>query len=256
MRCAERTGTCLMLWQHEFYMVMEARHGAYLYQALEFQVGTNLPPVEVEGWTQKQKKEVWVRGVAYAPALHVRKFNKVEQRKGYLFHSQFNDGDGDTALFGQCPEVVRVDNCMAWRPMSSVLETIPRVVHPSDIKTRVIHVVGREWHYVCGVAATEKDGTFTFKKIPRKHFYMYPEEALGPCVQSATIMWEHIERLFCNVRQLMQKSGGARSGSFSIPWTAACMSFFQVKCNRYFVVVACCKLILLFSAMKIGHDET
>ena len=65
MRCAERTGTCLMLWQHEFYMVMEARHGAYLYQALEFQVGTNLPPVEVEGWTQKQKKEVWVRGVAY-----------------------------------------------------------------------------------------------------------------------------------------------------------------------------------------------
>ena len=87
-------------------------------------------------------------------------------------------------------------------------------------------------------------------------FYMYPEEALGPCVQSATIMWEHIERLFCNVRQLMQKSGGARSGSFSIPWTAACMSFFQVKWNRYFVVVACCKLILLFSAMKIGHDET
>jgi hypothetical protein len=34
----------------------------------------------------------------------------------------------------------------------------------------------------------------------------------------------------------MQKSGGARSGSFSIPWTAACMSFFQVKWNRYFVV--------------------
>ena len=66
MRCAERTGTCLMLWQHESYMVMEAWHGAYLYQALEFQVGTNLPPVEVEGWTQKQKKEVWVRGVAYA----------------------------------------------------------------------------------------------------------------------------------------------------------------------------------------------
>ena len=123
-------------------MVMEARHGAYLYQALEFQVGTNLPPVEVEGWTQKQKKEVWVRGVAYAPALHVRKFDKVEQRKGYLFHSEFNDGDGDTALFGQCPEVVRVDNCMAWRPMSSVLETIPRVIHPSDIEWTATIVSG------------------------------------------------------------------------------------------------------------------
>ena len=129
MRCAERTGTCLMLWQHEFYMVMEPRHGAYLYQALEFQVGINLPPEEVQGSTQRQKKEVWVRGVAYAPALHVRKFNTVEQRKGYLFHSEFNDGDGDTALFGKCPEVVRVDNCTAWRPMSSVLETIPRVIH-------------------------------------------------------------------------------------------------------------------------------
>ncbi len=105
-----------------------------------------------------------MRGVAYAPALHVRKFNKVEQRKGYLFHSEFNDGDGDTALYGQCPEVVRVDYCMAWRPMSSVLETIPRVIHPSDIKTRVIHVGGREWHYACGVAATEKDGKFTLNK--------------------------------------------------------------------------------------------
>ncbi len=74
---------------------------------------------------------------------------------------------------------------------------------------------------------------------------MYPEEALEPCVQSATIMWEHVERFFANVRQLMRKSGDARSGSFSIPWTAACMSFFQVKWNRDFVVVACCKLILL-----------
>jgi hypothetical protein len=74
--------------------------------------------------TTKQKEEVWVRGVAYAPALHVRKFDKVEQRKGYWFHTAF-DGDGDPALFGKCPEVMRVDNCTAWRPMSSVLKTIP-----------------------------------------------------------------------------------------------------------------------------------
>ena len=142
MRCAERTGTGLMLWQHEFYMVMEPRHGAYLYQALEFQVGSTLPLDEVEGSTIKQKKEVWVRGVAYAPALHVRKFDKAEQRKGYLFHTAFQDGDGDLALFGKYPEVVRVDNCTAWRRMSSVLETIPRIVHPMDIKTRIIHVAG------------------------------------------------------------------------------------------------------------------
>jgi hypothetical protein len=107
-----------------------------------------------------------------------------------LFHTDFQDGDSDTALFGKCPEVVRVDNCTAWRPMSFVLETIPRVVHPNDIKARVIHVAGREWHYVCSVSGIEKDGTFTLQEIPRKSFYMYPEEALGPGVQSATIMWE------------------------------------------------------------------
>jgi hypothetical protein len=101
-------------------MTMEPRHGAYLYHALEFQVGSSLPRYEVEGSTAKQKKEVWVRGVAYAPALHVRKFDKVEQRKSYLFHTAFQDGDGDLALFGKCPEVVQVDNCTAWRPMSSI----------------------------------------------------------------------------------------------------------------------------------------
>jgi hypothetical protein len=123
-----------MLWQHEFYMVMEPRYGAYLYQALEFQVGSNVPLEEVEGWTTKEKKEVWVRGVAYAPALHVRIFDKGEQQKGYLFHTAFQDGDGDVALFGKCPEVVRVDNFTAWRPLSSILNTIPRILHPLDVK--------------------------------------------------------------------------------------------------------------------------
>jgi hypothetical protein len=72
MRCAERTGTGLMLWEHEFYMVMEPRYGAYLYQALEFRVGSNLPLEEVEGSTTKQKKEVWVRGVAYDARMRLR----------------------------------------------------------------------------------------------------------------------------------------------------------------------------------------
>jgi hypothetical protein len=29
MRCAERSGTCTMLWQHDFYMVNEPRHAAW-----------------------------------------------------------------------------------------------------------------------------------------------------------------------------------------------------------------------------------
>ena len=73
-----------------------------------------------------------MRGVAYAPALHVRKFDKVEQRKGYLFHSEFNDGDGDTALFGQCPEVVRVDNCMDGVPCRPYWRQFPEwFIHPT-----------------------------------------------------------------------------------------------------------------------------
>jgi hypothetical protein len=100
--------------------------------------------------------------------------------------------------------------------MSFVLDIIPRVVHPNDIKTRVIHVAGQEGHYVCGVSGIEKDGAFTLQKIPRKSFYMYPEEALGLLVgvQSATIMWEYVESLFENIRQLVRNSGKARSGSF------------------------------------------
>jgi hypothetical protein len=112
--------------------------------------------------------------------------------------------------------------------MSAVLDTIPRVIHPEDIKTRIMHIAGRQWHYVCGVTATEVDGTFRFRKIERSSFYVYPEDALGPELQSASIMWEHIDSLFHNIRDVMKSSGCARSGSMRMPWTAACMSFFQV----------------------------
>jgi hypothetical protein len=65
-----------------------------------------MPPEELVGLRKKQLEEVWVCGVAYAPALHVRRqWDRVENRKGYLFHSEFNDADGDTALFGKCPEL-------------------------------------------------------------------------------------------------------------------------------------------------------
>ncbi len=58
--------------------------------------------------SKKELEKFWGRGQAYAPALHVRKWSLKEMRKGYLFYSDFNDGDADTALFGQCPEVVRI----------------------------------------------------------------------------------------------------------------------------------------------------
>jgi hypothetical protein len=84
-----------------------------------------------------------------------RKWDSEEMRKGYLFYSEFNDADGDTALFGQCPEVLRFDNCTAWRSMADVMDVIPRVVHPDDVKGRAIHVAFRDLHFVCGVSCIE-----------------------------------------------------------------------------------------------------
>jgi hypothetical protein len=95
MCCAERTGTGMMLWVHEFYMVIEADPGRpssvplpYVYQALEFKHGGNLDQKEVEGWKKKKKNKIWDCGVAYAPEFHVRKFNNEKMREGYLFHTE------------------------------------------------------------------------------------------------------------------------------------------------------------------------
>ena len=228
----------MMLWQHEFFMVIESSPRGppkpYVYQALEFRLGIHLPEEEVECMVQKQQEELWVLGLAYAPAFHVRKCSLAEMKKGYLFHSEWDDGDGDKSLFGQCPELVRVDNCTAWRRMSSVLNMVPRVVHPLDVKRREMHVAGRDYHYVCGVSATEYvgegvgNGHFVFKKIPRERFSMYPEEKLGAGIQSASIMWENVEALYVGIRDIMVKNGTARSGSFSLHWSASCMAFFEV----------------------------
>ncbi len=228
----------MMLWQHEFFMVIEpSPRGSpkpYVYEALEFRLGVHLPKDELQGMVLKQQTEVRVLGLAYAPAFHVRKCSVVEMKKGYLFHSEWDDGDGDKALIGQCPELVRVDNCTAWRPMSSVLNMVPRVVHPYDVKVRAMHVAGRDLHFVCGVSAHEfvgvgeDQGHFQFKKIPCECFTMYPEEKLGVGLQSASTMWEHVDEIFVGIRDVMLKYGTARSGSFSLQWTAACMAFFEV----------------------------
>ena len=106
VRCAERGVSAMLLWQHEFYYVLEqeelsrrklAPPKPYLYQALEFRTGFDLPDEEKEGLLRKQLREMWVLGVAYAPALNVRMYSTRE--KGYLFHSEFNDSDARTGFF-------------------------------------------------------------------------------------------------------------------------------------------------------------
>ena len=79
-RCAERPGTGMVLWQHEYYYVIEKYNGGppkpYVYKALEFRKGGELPSIEQENMSKKQRLENWVVGVAYAPALDVRKQSK------------------------------------------------------------------------------------------------------------------------------------------------------------------------------------
>jgi hypothetical protein len=82
----------------------------YLYQALEFRTGVDLPDEEKLGLSQRQLREMWVLGVAYAPPVNVRMYST--QDKVYLFHSEFNDSDASTGLFWRCAEVVRITSSL------------------------------------------------------------------------------------------------------------------------------------------------
>ena len=250
-RCAERPGTGMLLWQHEFYFVLE-RDGRpppkpYIYQAIEFRKGFDLPEIEKENMTKKQLRETWVLGVAYAPAHVIRKHSK--RVKGYLFHTEYNDTDARTGLFWNCPEVVRVDNSKAWRALSKVLTTVPRVVHPDDVYSGAVHVAGRDLHYVCGMCAYENvvessakkgqylEGSFDLQKLVREGegvevnngFCMYAEERLGRKINSVGMMWEMIEEVFARVRTVMSESGRARSGTFKLMWSSSLQDFWEVE---------------------------
>ena len=75
VRCAERGGSAMMLWQHEFYYVLEKEETTgrgnappqpYLYQALQFSIGRDLPDDKKKGMSRKKLGEMYVQGVAYA----------------------------------------------------------------------------------------------------------------------------------------------------------------------------------------------
>jgi hypothetical protein len=58
--------------------------------------------------TESMRQSIWVQGIIHLPAEHVRHFSR--RNTGYIFHTELNDEDARTALFGCCPEIVRVDN--------------------------------------------------------------------------------------------------------------------------------------------------
>jgi hypothetical protein len=131
-------------------------------------------------------------------------------------------------LLGSCPELVRVDNDLQWHNIHAISTDVPRV---DDIRTRKVHVAGRKQHYVCGVTAVEDtvSNTFTFSLLPRTGFCMYPEERLGMEINSASIMWEHVEDVFKRTRGCMGSGRqGTSSASFSMPLLLMVYDFWKV----------------------------
>ena len=170
MQVAMRT-TSIPLWKHEFYAVCKTKgkfNGAqdlHIYQALEFSAGSEMPLQCRNGLSVKQLSEIWVQGVYLAPAADVRRSNPELRKDRYIFQKD-NVDDWEPcpqykAALGKCPELVKVENCLCWS-----LESNVRVVHPIDVQTHKVYVNGRNWHYLCGVSATEvvttkaKKGTF------------------------------------------------------------------------------------------------
>jgi hypothetical protein len=133
----------------------------YTRQALQFLLGAHLPEGKVHNMTEDMRREIWVLGILHAPADHVR------QCRGrnvgcYLFHSELHEGNARTALLGNYPELVRIENGLKWHNAHAISIQVPRVVHPDDVLIRRVHVAGQKKHYVCGVSAVEDIVTNTY----------------------------------------------------------------------------------------------
>ena len=250
-----KKGTLVTLWLHEYFAVNgskakgAAKRDVDIYQAVEFSTGGELPLAVRQGLSDKEGTQIWVKGVYLAPAARIRRANPDLPKDRYIFQK---DTQGDwkpgiqyEAELGNCPELVMVTDCTMWHPMSDVLHMLPRVVHPFDVQTHRVYVNGRDWHYVCGVTATElpstsdskrrptssvkKSGGFALTMLDRKQFSMYPEEKLGGLINSSSLLWENVDELFQGIRKVMSFGTGCVSGSFLLPWTNACQRVWEVR---------------------------
>jgi hypothetical protein len=232
IRCAGRKGTTRLLWLHEYFVVNEGttrKPKLAMFQALQFLLGTDVPECAVETMTEDTRRDIWVLGVRHVSADDVRHCST--RKRGYLFHTVVNDGDARTALLGKCPELVRVQNWLTWHNIHSISTQVARVVHPDDVQIRRVHVAGRKQHYVCGVTAVKDTltNTYALALLPRSEFCMYPEELLGMELNSASIMWEHIEDIFLKLRVCMSSGRqGTSSGTFSMPMLSTVFDFWRV----------------------------
>ena len=217
MQSAERPrepGTMLLVG--EFFEVNVRVEGAgtqtQIYQALEFEA--------------LQDGSIQVRGMYYAAALIVRLHRRAPPRT-HTYDAVNAWEDGDLALRDDAKELLEVVNCTAWFPMSDLTDGKPRVVHPAEIKERGFYIAGKEQHWVCGSAASERihieglqeGGGFDTWPMPRNELISLPEDVLGEHCVSVTSEWENVEALFAGVRNVLRSGSGIRSGSFDVQWT-------------------------------------
>ena len=140
--CRVSKGTYVTLWMHEHFAVYKnkskpkGKRELDIYQAMEFRTGGDMPVNCRVGLSEKELAQIWVKGIYYAPAARIRRARPDLRRDRYIFQK-------DTALdwepavqyraeMGDCPELVMVNNCTMWHPMSDVLHMLPRVVHPAE----------------------------------------------------------------------------------------------------------------------------
>ncbi len=87
---------------------------------------------------------------------------------------------------------------------------------------------------MCGVTAIEDlhCQEFRLSRLPRANFFMYPEDRLGMGLNSASMMWEHIELVFSKMRACMRRARhGTSSATYEMPFAVASYEFWKVRLN-------------------------
>ncbi len=132
-------GPSIALWRHEFCAVISSnprlkggKKDVDIYQALEFRKGLELPEEFAEGLSEKQRTDIWVQGVYYAPVAIIMRANTGLRKDRYIFQKDNAEGwepcPQYKAALGKCQELVRLENCKCWTAMLEVLHMLPRYV--------------------------------------------------------------------------------------------------------------------------------
>jgi hypothetical protein len=171
---------------------------------------------------------------------------RVQQGGRHTYDDEQSSSDADVLLRDGATELVRVTNCTAWYNMGALTDGKPRVVHPDDIKERVVSIAGKAQHYVCGSQAHENNrpvgvggaggnrrestangGGFSITPLPRAALVSRPEDLVGPHWLSVTACWGTMDDMFARARAVLRDGSGMRSGAFDMQWSMGELRFWN-----------------------------